>query len=519
MGDVADALTIVPSAVSPRASRGARSGPASWADASRFIVVLLAVFTVKQIFSVAAFYPFSGHDELAHFSYVRTLVNDGRIPVLPDLDAWRAELNNGGNLPTVDEIPADLYPYCRFALDWYCEPENTRWLSDPPREVFVPGLGNYPSGYQYVANHPPFYYAVMAPIFKISSALTPLQQQYILRLAAIPFGLVTVYAAYRLSRALFPGDAFLAVTVPAFVAFQPQISYEAAMVNNDIAAICLTSLIVWGMVVGIRDRFPLKLCLAIGVALGAGLLAKSTTMSIVPVVGIALLLSVGWRDWRGLLGRGAAIGVLAAILAAPWYLFLYRTYGDFSGLARVEALQYWNSPMGSFTSLLFNPNFVLARFRETWGEFGWRLIHLSTPLLWAIAIPTLVSLAGLAAYVLKVWRGIPSWANDGETPPRRWQVTAIAMLGVACVAAYLAVIQFGTEFALAQARYYFPIINAAAFLLMLGLRTLIPLRARPAGQGIFVAALIALNVLIVTAYVLPFTVTFGEPILNFNFGG
>ena len=57
-----------------------------WPEATRFIVVLLILYAVKQIFSVAAYYPFSGHDELAHFSYVRTLASEGRLPELPDLD-------------------------------------------------------------------------------------------------------------------------------------------------------------------------------------------------------------------------------------------------------------------------------------------------------------------------------------------------------------------------------------------------------------------------------------------------
>ena len=494
-----------------------RRGP-RWSGAARFIVVLLAVFTAKEIFSVAAFYPFSGHDELAHFSYVRTLVTQKRIPVLPDLKTWRAGLD-GGDPPPTDEIPADLYQYCRFTLDWYCEPESARWRDNPPRIVTVPGLGYFPSGYQYVANHPPLYYALMAPIFVLSSSLTPLQQHYLLRLAAIPLGLITVYAAYRLTRTLFPGDAFLTVTVPAFVAFQPQISYEAAMVNNDIAAICLTSLLLWGIVVGVRDRFPLKLCFAIGLALGAGLLAKSTTLTIAPIVALAVIVAVGWRDWRGWLARGAAIAAPAALLAAPWYLFLYRTYGDFSGLARVEELQYWNSPMGSFLSLLFSPSFVLGRFRETWGEFGWRLIHLRPTLLWAIAIPIMAGLAGLAVYAVASWRGTASRSGGDLDRPAPWQIKALILLAVACVVAYLAVVQFGTEFALAQARYYFPIVNAAALLLMVGLRTLIPARARSTGQGIVVAALIALNVVIMTAYVLPFTVTFDQPILTWNFGG
>jgi hypothetical protein len=88
-----------------------------WPQATRYILVLLLLYTVKQIFSVAAYYPFSGHDEVAHFSYVRTLASEGRLPELPDLATWRAGLN-GGDPPPTDEIPEELYPYCRFTLDW-----------------------------------------------------------------------------------------------------------------------------------------------------------------------------------------------------------------------------------------------------------------------------------------------------------------------------------------------------------------------------------------------------------------
>src|SRR5688500_3701261 len=66
-----------------------------WPEATRFIVVLLILYAAKQIFSVAAYYPFSGHDEVAHFSYVRTLASEGRLPELPDLMMWRSGLNGG----------------------------------------------------------------------------------------------------------------------------------------------------------------------------------------------------------------------------------------------------------------------------------------------------------------------------------------------------------------------------------------------------------------------------------------
>ena len=518
MRDLEDSSPLSPTAGSKRWRLTRLLSGGRWPQATRFIVVLLILYAVKQIFSVAAYYPFSGHDELAHFSYVRTLASEGRLPELPDLATWRAGLN-GGDPPPTDEIPAELYQYCRFTLDWYCDPDSPRWGADPPRIVTVPGLGYFPSGYQYAANHPPLYYATMVPLYAASSGASPTAQHYLLRLAAIPFGLLTVYAAYRATRALFPGDAFLTVTVPALVAFQPQVSYEAAMVNNDIVAIALTSLILWGVIAGMRDRFPLRLCVALGVALGLDLLAKGTAITVAPIIAAAVVLGTGWRDWRGLLMRGLVIGTPAALLSAPWYLFLYRTYGDFSGLARVGELQYWNGPMGTFFELLVDPGFIVNRFRETWGEFGWRQIHLRPELLWAIAIPTILALAGLAVYAFSVWRRLPSSRGDPVMRPESWQRNALIVLFMTCVAAYLAVVEFGTSFALSQARYYFPAINAGALLVMLGLRTLLPAQARPAGQGIVFGALALLNIVIITGYVLPFTATVDEPTVTWTWGG
>jgi 4-amino-4-deoxy-L-arabinose transferase-like glycosyltransferase len=519
---MAESPIVLPSAAPSASKRRWRPlslpGTSEWPAATLFLVLILALYVSKQIFSVAAFYPFSGHDELAHFSYVRTVATEHRIPVLPDLFAWREGLN-GGQAPPTDNLPDELYPYCRFALDWFCAPDSPRWQDNPPRIVTVPGLGYFPSGYQYAANHPPLYYAVMTPFYLLSQGLSPVGQQYVLRLAAIPFGLITVFAAYRASRALFPGDAFLVVTVPALVAFQPQISYEAAMVNNDIVAIALTSLILWGVIAGVRDRFPLRLCVAVGVTFGLALLAKGTSVTIAPVIAVALLWAVGWRDWRGLLARGLAMGVPAAILAAPWYLFLYRTYGDLSGFNRIEKLQYWNSPMGSFQEMLTDPQFVVNRFKETWGEFGWRLIHLRPMLLWMIAIPIIVAGVGLVIYALTAGRDLAIFRGDVVASPAGWQKKALVLLLLACVLAYLAVIQFGTQFVLTQARYYFPVVNAAALLTMLGLRTVIPRQARPVGQGLVVAALVALNIVIMTSYVLPFTITLNEPVMSWSWGG
>jgi len=470
--------------------------------AERALVVLLVAFVAKQLFAVAAFPAFSGHDEVAHFSYVRTLATEGRIPLIPELDEWRTAHQNDLT-PPGDFFGDDLYPWCRFALDWYCEPDHPRWGADPPQVVSV-RLLNYPSGFQYAANHPPLYYALMSPVYLLSRGFSLEAQQALLRLATIPFGIATVVLAYRLTRTLFPRDSFLAVTVPAFVAFQPQISYEGAMINNDILGIALFSLVLYLCVLGLRDGFSRNLSLALGVTLGLSLLAKGTSLIALPVAGLAVLLGLGWWDIKGLTLRALWIGLPTAVLAAPWYLFLYRTYGNFDAFEQIAAVQWQNRSLGGFFEILFDRDFVLLRFKETWGEYGWRLIHLDDRLLWAIAAVSILSVVGLVAYAVLARRGAPPAWNDATLRPSPWQVKALVVLVAACVVGYLAVVQFGTRFALTQARYYFPVVIAAALLSMLGLRTLIPAAWRPIGRGVVVAALIALNVTLFLQYVLPF---------------
>ncbi len=478
----------------------------TWTPIQKFVVVLGALFVVKQIIFVLVFPAFTGHDEVAHYAYLRVLATEGRIPRIPELDEWReryaAQADTGE-----DRIPGELYRYCRYVTqDWFCSPGDPRFRESGPLAVQLSG-NFYPSGWIYTANHPPLYYVLMTPVYWLSEGASPQTQLYILRLAAIPFGLLTVLLAFLTVRVIFPEDRFLSVVVPTFVAFQTQVSYEAAMLNNDVVGITTYSLVLYLIVRGVRDRFPKRLCIMLGVALGLAVLTKSTALTAVGIAGLAVLLRIGIKDLRGLLERGVLIGIPLVVLIAPWYIFMYATYGNFSALEQIKALQYWNyqsEEAPGFFSLLFNVDFAEFRFMETWGEFGWRLIRLSRTMLWAIGLPLLVCVIGLVVYGFSVVRGRASSENDPVENPAGWQKLSIVLLLSAAVVAYLAIIQFGTEFSLTQARYFFPVVNAVAILLALGLRTLIPTRYHPYGQGAVLAAMILLNTMIFTQYVIPY---------------
>lgn len=495
-----------------RIAAGVRNAPLE----RRFLWLLLLVFAAKGVIFAYVFPPFSGHDEVAHYAYQKVLMEEGRLPLIPDPVAYDAAYK-AGDTPTFDEIPDYFQKYHRYMTpDWFYRVET-------PSQIIrtVTYLGDYlPAGWIYTANHPPLYYLLMAPVWSLTDGHSPEFQLYAFRLAAIPLGMLTVLFAYLTTRRLFPGDTFLAVTVTTFVAFQPQIAYEAAMLNNDILAILTTSACLYLIVVGLQNRFTVGLSAWLGFALGLALLSKSTAVMVMPVIAVAMILRLGWKRIGDWLPKGALVLAIAGIVSAPWYLYMLKTYGSISALDRILKLQWWNNQDGvtlSITEQLFNRDFAWMRWKETWGEFGWRLIPLSDTLLRVLWWLTVLAMIGVVVWIVLValfrWRArsVPfsrlrelARGTDRIVTVSRWQAIGVLGMALTCVVAYYAVLQFGTTFDLTQARYYFPAVNAGAILIMLGFRMLTPVRWQPWLQTAIFAGLFWLNVVILSSYVLPY---------------
>ena len=485
--------------------------------AQKFLAVLLVLFLAKGIIVTFVHAPYTGHDEVAHYAYLQMVAEEHRIPALPDLVNWR-QIHAETNVYSHDKIPEAFWKYCRrTTIDW------SPGCGDYESVIYAMTLGGdfYPTGWIYTANHPPLYYLVMTPVYWLTDGQSIEGQLYILRLAAIPFGMLTVLFAYLTVRTLFPRDRFLAMTVPAFVAFQPQITYESSMLNNDILAIAFTSAVVYFIAYGLKHRFPIRTVLLIGFFYGLAVLSKNTSLTTGAIVAFAMIFGLGVRNWREWLPKGVLAAGVTGLMIWPWYLYMYRTYGDFTGLARIRELQYWNyqgNVQPSIWEQLINQRFLWMRWRETWGEFGWRLIPLSTELLRVLLWITIIATIGIAVWAIRFYRtssAIMEASTEDEASKlaaraesvfalERWQVVGVLTMGVTCVLAYFAVLQFGTTFSLTQARYYFPAIVPAALLFMLGYRALIPRRFLGSGQVVAFASMVALTVIVYSAYVIPY---------------
>lgn len=491
--------------------------------ARRFLTILLLVFLFKQMLTAIIMPAFTGHDEVAHFQYIRIVAEEHRLPKLVDLARWRTERTNSDSTVAGDFLDNDLYPYSRYVLNWFhYSPGQQGYqasLANPIHAVVFPDyskdpdggtLSEWPDGVVYTANHPPLYYVIAVPVYWATNWMTLENQMRMLRLVAIPFGMLAVAATFFMARWLFSGAPFLAVTAATFVAFQTQISYEAAMINNDILVIGFGALLMALLVRGMRDRFPWRLTLAIGAVFGLLLLSKGSSVVFAGPIAFMMIVALGVRNPRTWAAKGAATAAIGFGLAAPWYIFLHRTYGNFSGLKQIADLQYnltysQGTKKPSITDLLWNKWFAVDRWDETWGAFGWRLLPFDHTLLWAIGIPLLILLGAALVYLartsLRSLRRTPTGAPDA---PYSWQLWALVAFVLTGVLGYAAVIQFGLTFVLTQARYFFPMIPPVAVLLMVGLYTLVPARGRAYAQIGVVGVMVALNLYIYSAYVVAF---------------
>jgi hypothetical protein len=277
----------------------------------------------------------------------------------------------------------------------------------------------------------------------------------------------------------------------------------------------------------LKRRFPLRLCLLIGFCFGLAVLAKNTSAITGGIIALAMILGLGIRNWRAWLPKGALTAAVAALMVWPWFLYMYTTYGDFTALGRIRELQYWNYSSGeppSIWDLLFSQRFVWGRWHETWGQFGWRLIPLSTDLARILLWVTMIGTVGIAVWALRFWQVQKPILHEDDPAAaaalrsraesifdlERWQVVGVVLMGVTCIMSYYAILQFGTTFSLTQARYYFPAIVPAAILLMLGFRAMFPRTWLPYVQTVLFLAMIVLTLVIYSGYVIPYWESAGK---------
>ena len=366
-------------------------------------------------------------DEPAHFNSVAQLARSGQLPVLQAGD-WDAQ--------RLGE---------RLASGRFTTPESIDQI-------------------RYEGHQPPLYYALLAPLFRLTEGLGSNARVVALRGFSIGLGALCVIVVYAAGRTLVPRRPEVGLLAAGLVAFIPMFTAMSAAINNDALAVLVASTSLLVVLRGLTYGFGTGGALLVGLLGGALLLTKLTVYPFVPLIYLGLALEAGGPTRPRRLPRVAwyvGLALLVTALVAGWWFFRNLTVygpGDPFGLRRhdlvVVGQPRWPGPGENLESIRF---FGLSIFRSFWAQFGWMAVVLDARFYGLYLLLGLLGLVGLRRF----WRSeLLDWAPSAALGLK----LLLAALGLVVAE----VVLYNLSFIQAQGRYLFPALLPIGLLLALG---------------------------------------------------
>ncbi len=206
----------------------------------------------------------------------------------------------------------------------------------PPAWATEDGSGGFTA---YEALQPPLYYWIAAPLARWSRNLDLGSQVLLLRWFSLAIASLAIPLAFLVGRSVFRSDS-LALGCAAVVAAMPEFAIDVGRVGNECLGIVLFTLLTRLMAEAVRGGINYVRALAIGLALGLGLLTKAYFLTAIPPV----ILLFAYEVWRArgarlhALSAALATGAVALPMAAWWYVRNLLTTGTLSGLSEAVML-------------------------------------------------------------------------------------------------------------------------------------------------------------------------------------
>ena len=228
---------------------------------------------------------------------------------------------------------------------------------------------------------------------------------HLVRLLGLFLGAATVLLTFLIAGELFPRPRAVAIIAAAIVAFNPQFDFISGVVNDDSLIATTATLVLWCLIRWSMRGGTTRLAVALGLGLGAALLAKTDGILLIPLAALVLLAGLGASVTPRLVARHALIVAgLAAAVAGWWFARNVTLYGDPLG---------WQAMLAANGSMLRHPSIdawsaaqVLWRARGTfWGAFGWTNVLYPGVVYRVLDGAAAACLVGLLLRLGAVWKG------------------------------------------------------------------------------------------------------------------
>jgi len=433
------------------------------------LFLIIAIYLVVGTLYALLTPPWQIPDEPAHYNYVRFVAENRRYPVL---------------------LMGD-YPH--------------EYLEEIKARRFPPEMSIDPIRYEF--HQPPLYYSLAVPFYWLTRFWPPARQVSALRFLSLLLCGGIIYLAYLVAREVFPTDEVLALGTAAFVAGVPMHLAMLAAVNNDGLAELILAGILWMLVgylkgegkegtEGAEGKGPWRL-VGLGVLVGLGMLTKTTTLVSIPLVLVAVVLTIGRRpsaisrQLSAISYQLFAIFLPALLLTLPWFVRNVSVYGglDILGLARHEAVVV-GQPRTADWLVQYGVaglarDFLLTTFRSFWAQFGWMGVLVDERIYLLLALLCAIVGSGFLIYLVRVIRQKDTLSAH--------QKAALGLLALSAFLTLLSYLWYNVKFVQHQGRYLFPALVPLGLFFALGLREVL------AREGARIVAILGLAGLLILA--------------------
>ena len=331
----------------------------------------------------------------------------------------------------------------------------------------------------WTANHPPLYYALVAPPLRIGlDSGHPIGGVHAARLLTVGLAALGLVLLAYVVLQLAPGRPQLAVAATGLAALVPSFVIVSGVVYNDaLAFLTSTATVAASVVFVLRGPSAARLA-AVAATASAAMLTRASGLLVVGVAGVAVLVGVwragdGWMAQR--LGRAAiwsaAVGAAAVAVSGWFYLRNLRLYGDLTASSALLE-RFGRTSGGTIRGLLTSFPFWRVQQQRLW-DVTYNLPRAGEGISRQLWLLGLLPLAGLllagAGWLARRRRGAPR--------PDPGRVIAVALCVLLLGLLQLSVLQFVSGGGAAHVRYLFP------GLVTIGLAAAVGLTALPGGRG------------------------------------
>jgi len=382
--------------------------PAEWIYrlCNRFLLATVALLGIAH---VAFLPPFEGYDEPAHYSYVQQVADLAQIPLFGEARISRDVEDYSGPLAqSRSSSDADQGRGYRayFSSGHPALPDRV------PRE-YRPGEGR-----NWETQHPPLYYLLMAPLYRLTRDWSWQANLLALRLLSwgIAFaGFVIGSLATRRELAAMGQPAGLGLLASAWPLLFPEFFPEMARLGNDSLCLFFTGL-AWALILRLLEAPNWRRAVWLGIVMGLGLLTKALFLPIAAGSGAVLALAILRRPQQGRRADLAIAAGIAMVIGLPWYLRNYLLFGSLVGSADLLAVQHGGGVFGLIAQHISWQ--IVANMARGLAVIVASFVWAGT---WSRAILTPLSLAPvllLAAMAFALWlKDIGRWSLE-HFPPK-----------------------------------------------------------------------------------------------------